>query len=463
LALLGIDIGTSFVKGAVLDVNERRFHHIKRVSFPGSLSGLHPLFCEYDPTQIVELVRQMISEFTRFEHNVEGLVICTQMASMVLVDDTGRHRSNCIGWRDQRATMQHPSGEGSYFDVYCKRISGKQRRSLGNEMPVGMPGTFLFWMAEQGDVEPGLTPLSLGDFVAQSLCENAAGVEPSTAMAYCLLNLETIDWHRDVIGQLGLDMFAWPPLISRGSVIGHVELNGSKLQCYAPIGDYQCSLAGALIRSDELSINISTGSQVSRITAALELGSYQSRPFFDGQFANTISHLPAGRSLNVLVDLLTELGRRSGAEVAEPWRWISQAVETEELSDLKVDLGFYPGPCGDVGNISNIRETNLSVGTVFLAAFGNMAGNYRTVASRIWPSESWVKVVLSGGLANKLPALYRAIELQFGRNVKLCQCPEEALQGLLILAMTFSGRYTSVTDAMNELRTKSETHAVGID
>ncbi len=456
MTLLGIDIGTSFIKGAILDVDRRRFGHVRRVPFPEPIPGLDPLLCEYKPSDVVNAVWEMISDLAEIVEDCQGVVVCTQMASMALIDADGRARSNCIGWRDQRVLMPHPSGRGRYFDVYKERISDEQRRSLGNEMPVGMPGCFLFWMVERGNVDRGLMPLSLGDFVIGSLCGSTAGIEHTNAMAYGLLDLTTREWHREVIRQLGLDVFVWPSLVQQGTVAGFLELKGKKVPCYPSIGDYQCSLAGALVGDRELSINISTGSQVSRITETLELGDYQSRPFFDGRFTNTLSHLPAGRSLNVLVNLLTELSSLSGVAVAEPWRWIECEVKSASPSDLIVDLGFYPGPCGEHGGISNIREKNLTVGNLFRAAFENMADNYLTAASRVWPSKSWERVVLSGGLANKLPSLYSVLEKRFGSSPQLSRCPEEALCGLLLLAMTVTGSCKQITDAMNEVRSQVE-------
>ena len=455
MSFIGIDLGTSFIKGAILDGDRRRVEHVRRRPFPEPISGLNPLFCEYVPGQVVDAVRQMVAELEALSQNCEGLVMCAQMGSMVLVDAHGCPRFNCIGWRDQRSLLPHPSGEGSFFEVYRRRIAPQQRRALGNEMPVGMPGTFLSWMATHAQLERGLKPLPLAAYVLQSLCGSAAGIEHTNAMAYGLLNLETMQWDEEVIRELELDIFVFPALISQGSIVGSINLKGKAVPCYAPVGDYQCALAGALLETEELSINISTGSQVSRLTDRFSPGNYQSRPFFDGLFTNTLSHLPAGRSLNVLVSLLTELGNRSGATIADPWKWIGEAVASVKESDLKVGLEFYPGPCGDRGGVSNVSESNLSVGTMFLSAFDSMAQNYRWAASRIWPDGSWKGVVLSGGLANKLAPLYRALKTQFGANVKLCRCPEEALGGLLLLAMAFSGRCVSVTAAMSELRSES--------
>ena len=47
-------------------------------------------------------------------------------------------------------------------------------------------------------------------------------------------------------------------------------------------------------------------------------GDYQFRPYFDKQYLKTLTHLLAGRSLNVLVDLLSEIPREQGFEIEDP-------------------------------------------------------------------------------------------------------------------------------------------------
>jgi sugar (pentulose or hexulose) kinase len=452
LSFLGIDIGTSFIKGAVLDLDRARFRHVIRIPFPEPISGLDPLFSEYRPADILNAVETMIRGLAEYAENCEGLVMCSQMSSTVMMDGNGAAASNCIGWRDQRSLQDHPSGQGSYYDIFRQRISDAQRRALGNEMPVGAPACFLFWMAEQKRKTPGLVPVSLGNFVLRMLCHSAAGEEATNAMAFGLLDLTTMRWHAEVIAHLGLDRYAWAALVPMGEILGYFSFDGKRIPCYAPMGDYQCALAGAMLEEADLSLNISTGSQVTRVTPTLELGDYQSRPFVDGRFTNTVSHLPAGRSLNVLVDLLTELGRRSGVVVPDPWRWIAEATESGSDTDLEVNTSFFLGPAGSRGAISNIGEKNLTVGTLFLAALENMAHNYWSAAERVWPDRSWQRIILTGGLANKLPALRRAIQKTFNREPLLCHGTEETLSGLLLLAMHVGGRAPSWEHAMQELR-----------
>ena len=273
----------------------------------------------------------------------------------------------------------------------------------------------------------------------------------SDLLSYGLLNLNTLQWHQDVIQQLGLGDVRWPVIVSDGQVVGQMSLGGRDIPCYAPVGDYQCALVGAMVSTSELSLNISTGSQVSRITNHLEKGDYQSRPFFEKKFVNTLSHLPAGRALNILVDLLTEIGRQTHGTVQDSWNYIAEAALMADDSDLGVTTTFFPGPCGSRGNILNIGERNLTVGTLFRAAFMNMTENYYECALRIWPDCSWENLVVSGGLGRKLLQLRQMIKHRFQSEIRLCQVEEDTLLGLMILAMVFSGHAGSLEAAMQKV------------
>jgi sugar (pentulose or hexulose) kinase len=452
LAFIGIDLGTSFIKAALLDLETSQVRQVRRTPFPAPIRNPNPLRVEYDCGAIVEMVRTLVAELAADSVAYEGVVMCTQMSCLVLTDHRGQARSNCIAWRDQRALETHPSGSGSYYEVLKKKLSAQQKRELGNELPPGAPINFLFWMAERGELEPGLVPVSLADFVLSTLCGSSPCIESTNAMAFELLRLETLAWHEEVIKELGLAKLAWPAIRPHNTVAGYMRIGSSDVPCYPAIGDYQCALAGALLNESELSLNISTGSQVSRMTSRLTLGNYQTRPFFDGKFTNTLSHLPAGRSLNVLVDLLTELNTDSGSTNPDPWEYIARAAAAAGSTDLEVNLSFFPGPCGHQGSISNIQETNLTVGNLFRASFDNMAQNYYDCALRIWPDRSWKNIVFSGGLARKLSLLREIIAERFGTPFRLCPLEEDTMLGLMVLARVFSGRAESVQQAMSEFR-----------
>lgn len=450
-SLIAIDLGTSFIKGAVVDPERMRLEHIHRLPFPELIPGLPPLFCEIDPSQIVSAVRALIYQLLPHVPNCSGIVMCGQMGGLVLTTDKGVPLSNYISWRDQRLLMRPPSGGGTYFDLLFQRLSPAERRQLGNEVRPGLPMSYLFWLVEEKRLPPsGAIAATLTDFVFAHLCGSAPGVEITQATG--ALNLETLDWHHAVFSKLGLEQVRWPALRDLREPVGHLEVGGRSVPCYAPVGDHQCALVGAFIGYHELSLNISTGSQASLLTPQLELGNYQTRPFFDGRFLNTITHIPAGRSLNVLLDLLGELAAAQHLKLDDPWSYIQQATSAVADTDLTVDLAFFPSPVGERGAVSNIREGNLTVGHLFYAAFRNMADNYQACALRLSPNQDWQTLVFSGGLVQKLELLCKMIVARFPCNFRLCASTEDTLLGLLALALVVSGRAPSVEAATETLR-----------
>jgi sugar (pentulose or hexulose) kinase len=452
MSFIGIDLGTSFIKGAVLDLDSRQLQHIYRLPFPEPIPNRNPLFMEFDPQEMVSVCRNLLETLSAAAPDCEGIVLCTQMHGMVLVDQQHRAQSPCLTWRDQRATMPHPSGPKSYFEVMSERITPEQRAQLGNELRPGTPSSFLFWMAERGELQGGLMPVSIPDFVVSTLAGSDPSVESTNAMAYGLFNLQKWDWHRDVIESLRLSDLRWPRVRRHGEVIGHLMLGAREVPFYTPVGDYQCALLGALLESDELSLNISTGSQVSRLTPRLKLGDYQSRPYFDGKFLNTFTHIPAGRSLDVLMGLVTELARRKNLEIEDPWEYIAEEALRMRSTDLEVDLNFFSSPFGNRGSVANIRQDNLTVGHLFRAAFNNMTERYYNCAARIWPERGWHRIVFSGGLAAKIEALRQTILARFETGYRLAPYAEDTLTGLMILALAFSGRCANIEQASAELR-----------
>lgn len=452
MSFIGIDLGTSFIKGAVLDLELRQLRHICRRPFPPQLPNRNPLFCEFNPDEIISAFRSLLETLSTAAPDCSGIVVCTQMHGMILMNEAGKVVSPCLTWRDQRATMPHPSGAGTYFDVITQRISAGQLAQLGNELRPGAPSSFLFWLAERGELPLGLIPASIPDFVLSELTGASPSVETTNGMAYGLLNLETMDWHWDVIESLGLSGLRWPMVRKHGEIVGHIRHGENSIPCYTPVGDYQCALLGALLEEGELSLNISTGSQVSRLTGTLTLGDYQTRPFFDGKFLNTFTHIPAGRALDVLVNLVSELARSQQIELSDPWSYIAEQSLQVEETDLLVDLNFFSSPFGDRGTISNIRQDNLSVGHLFRAAVNNMTDRYFHCAQRIWPDRGWTRLVFSGGLIGKLEALRQVIQKRFEAEYRMAPFAEDTLTGLLITALAFSGKSTSIEQAMNDVR-----------
>jgi sugar (pentulose or hexulose) kinase len=432
---LGIDIGTTFFKGAVLDLDKCLVTHVRRFPVPAPVNGLASTRYELDPQAILSAVRKLMAELLQDAPDATGLVMCSQVHCLIMLDDDGNPRSNVITWKDQRGLEPSRHGNGSLFDELSRLVTPEERCQLGGEMRVGVPISTLYALRERGELPANLYPSSLSDFVIASLCKVEPTTEPTLASAHGLFHIGRSDWHHELIGRLGFASLRWPRIRRSGEKVGHAEIDGHSLACYTPIGDQQCALLGAELQEGELSLNISTGSQASLISRDLPRGNFQVRPYFDGKWLRTIVSVPAGRSLGSLVDLLTEIGRSSDHPVARPWEYIRKAIDRVETTDLEVDLSFFASLTGDRGSITNVREGNLTVGHLFAAAFKSMAANYARCANMLSPDQEWNRVVFSGGLALGFQRLRQEILGRLGDpSHRLCSTEEDTLAGLLVLA-----------------------------
>jgi sugar (pentulose or hexulose) kinase len=450
---LGIDLGTTFVKGAVLELDQLRVTQIRREPAPPPLPGLPPRRHELDPAAATAALREMIEALLPLAADCAGIVLCTQMHSVALADEAGAPLTGVATWLDQRVLDPHPAG-GSYFDQLAGRLGPELRLALGNELRPGLPIGTLFWLAERGELPAGAAPLTLADLALARLCGAPPGVEPTNAAAAGAMDVLGGDWHRAALAAAGLDGLRWPPIGPFSGPAGAYRSGGRAIPCYRPVGDAQCALVGAGLAEDELSINISTGSQVSMLRPTPVLGDFQTRPFFDGRALTTISGIPAGRALNVLVALLGELAAAQGAPAGDPWPYLLRAAEEAPDSELRVRLDFF-GAAGAAGAIENIGEENLTAGGLFRAAFQQMAASYHEAALRLAPEGSWRRVALSGGLAQQSRLLRELIAARLGAPLRLAPA-EDTLHGLLALALVCAGRAGSVAEAAATVRERHE-------
>lgn len=452
---LALDIGSSSLKGAVLDVAKREISHIESRPFPDPIEGLPTQWFEVELPAVLAAARDIITALLVVAPEAERLYCSGQMGGLVLIDAHGRPLSNYLSWRDQRSLATEADGRSLLDRVRC-RLGDDLFEGLGRELQPGSTTTLLCWLHAHDKLPAEAVIISIGDYIVGALCGSRPRMHVTHAIG--MLDLETLDWHREAFAQLGLGHVTLPELVRDVRCVGSFEHRGRHIDCYGAYGDQQCALAGAGLQPGELSINVSTGSQVSRRTRTLSRGSFQSRAYFFGDQLQSITHLPAGRSLNVLVDLVTEVAAAAGVPAADPWKIINGLIgecggdsDQQAAGDLQVDLSFFAGPLGLTGSIRNITTENLSVSRLFDAAFRAMAENYNHCASWLDPGRSWSQLVLSGTLAREGTRLRQYLAEQFAVPMR-DSGEEETLLGLLELASISSAVASTPTITSREPR-----------
>lgn len=436
MTYLGLDIGSTSIKGAVLDPDAETVTEIRKEPFPEPLSGLPPLWFEVDPQSVLAVVKRVIEQLLDVAPECRGILFCGQMGGVILTDHAGRPLTNYLSWRDQRTTLPTPQHAAPLFPRWRDEIDDHDFLRCGNELQPGSAASLLAWLNRERILPRDAIPMSLGDFVVGQLCSSSPVMEYTEAIG--ILDVESRQWHRRLFERLGLNELNWPELTSWKNCVGECTCFGRKIPVYPPVGDHQCALAGVGLEEDQLSINISTGSQVALLTSVWTPGDCQTRCFLDERYLNTVTHIPAGRALNVLVDLLTELSRAECHSPKHAWEYIAEAAAKSVDTDLEIELSFFAGPLGDHGHIGRITTENLSVGSLFRAAFRQMAENFATLAQRLSLPRADVPVVLSGGLAQNIPVLRAFLAEKFPGPQQLCLSTEDTLFGLLSMSKQLS-------------------------
>ena len=109
--LIGIDIGTTSVKAAVIDTNgvvHARFSE----SYPSSRTGVDVV--EQDPDHWIRLLKTALNCFV--DHNVLGIGICSQVNTHVFLDSDNCPLFPAITWQDIRAKNEAQDLNGQVSD-----------------------------------------------------------------------------------------------------------------------------------------------------------------------------------------------------------------------------------------------------------------------------------------------------------------------------------------------------------
>jgi sugar (pentulose or hexulose) kinase len=430
LSTIAIDIGSTSIKGALIEPDSGELVRCIKRPFPEPLSNLPPGHVEVDPSVVVQAVRSVLLELSEQSSGHCSVWVCGQMGGVVLADDKGRAKSNYISWRDQRASGRSSNGR-SFLETIRLDWPEPVFAALGRELQPGSTSALLHCLSESRKLVDGVLPLSIADYCISHLTQQPGCMHPTHAIG--LLDLNKLDWHYAALERIGLGDLWLPELIHHTHSVGRYCEGGKIFDFHGSYGDQQCALYGSGLSANELSINVSTGSQVSILTDQFQSGPYQTRCYFHGKWLNTITHLPAGRALNAWVDLLSELAEEEGKPLDRVWDTIAKKMEQVSHTDLQTELSLFPSPAGSTGSLSNITLENLNVGNLFLAACTSMVDNYFLQSQRLSSKEPWQSIVVSGGLGASLPKFFDLIRLRFQRTVRESS-GEETLLGLARLA-----------------------------
>ena len=250
--LLGIDIGTSSLKGSVYSTEGKLID-----SSASQYNLIIPTkgYSEQNPQDWIKAFKAVIKNLSEkikdFLENIDAISFSGQMHSLVLLHENGEVLRNAILWNDVRTT-----------DQCCKIMNefGEEIISISKNIALeGFTLPKILWVMEN---EPEIWKetrhiLLPKDYLRLYLTGNYT-MDLSDASGTLMLDVENKQWSKEIIEKFGIDYSYLPTLVESieytGNIIDNVckELGiKSNVKVYAGAADNAASAVGSGIINNE--------------------------------------------------------------------------------------------------------------------------------------------------------------------------------------------------------------------
>lgn len=440
---IGVDLGSSFIKVVLMDLDQGKIVDQDKMATPEKESYENPNYFEIPAKKIVEIVKQLVDHYTKEYPDVEGLIISTQMHGFVYA--IPEKENMYISWQDMRCMNRMPGMKKTYLQWMEEQITPEEMENHGVYLKPSLGICNLYTLLEENkELRRDGELYTLGSYVIYSLTGNNI-CHISNAAPLGLADVAHYCWNKEILNRFHLGHVKLPKLAENDyEVCGRYESNGHYLKVHPDYGDMQIAITGSGIRAGDVVVNVATGAQVIRYDTKFKPGEYEIRPYLEGSYLYTISNMPSGRNLDVLIRFIKETintitnGNISAQDV---WKSVHKAKLIPD-EDLRVETSFYRNPFfPDGGSIKGITHANLHLETIFYSAFRDMSETYWRFIQKLGADEKEIeRLVCAGGVNWKTPEIRQMLSKISGKESCLSPMADEALAGMYQLSLLCSGK-----------------------
>lgn len=453
--ILGIDLGTSSVKAALLDARTGILGNASRdytVDIP------HPGRGEQNPEtwwqSLLETLAELRRQYPGPFRAVSAVGLSGQMHGIVLVDADNRPLRPAILWMDSRASDIAKELETRLGRENVARI-------LHNRIFPGFALPSLVWVKKhEPDIYKKIAwALSPKDYIRLRLT-GEIGSECSDASATAMFDVGKGMWANDILEHCGIDAKILPrPAVStdiagtvRAQCADETGLSRNARVVYGAADQPAQSIGNGVCGEGQVIANIGTGGQVSCFSATdrydPRLRVHTFRHALADSFTVFGAALASGMSLNWFANNI--VGEKSFAQLTE------EAAETEPGSD---GLLFLPYLSGERSPHMNPDASAMFFGLrlehdkrhLTRAVMEGVA--YSLLDSLVILKDLGVRcdsIIASGGGA-KSPLWLQIQADVFNHPVAVSEESEQACLGAAILAGNGTGIFPDIREAVSRL------------
>jgi sugar (pentulose or hexulose) kinase len=431
-----LDCGATRIKAALLDLPDGLLRERRDYTPPPSVATIHGRY-ELPIDAILSQFNEICTTYFQLAGNLHGIFLCSQMHGFALQDISNRTIvTNYISWQDERS-LETINGEQTFSRLSV--LTGKRYRAITGMPPrPGLPYFNLAHLVKEQGLQGEFRLLSLPDIVsggdrAHLTMLAGTGFFDLTSGAP---SHELIEIFNEFTGN-HIDLSFPGKLGETEAVSVWKHVSGLEIPIFPGVGDHQTALLGAGVRkATDCSVNVGTGAQVSVIAPPWHPDTDR-RPYFQGDELSTITHIPAGRSLVAFVGFLEEC---SGGFVHSRAYWSQlESLTADEIlsSDLEINLAIFKSAWhfNSGGDIKGISESNFTLHNFLASLIKSLALQFVAAIKVIDPDNKTDRIVLSGGIPQKIRAFIKVLEELCAVEVVLSVDEEETLAGLKELVL----------------------------
>jgi xylulokinase len=410
-----LDVGSTSIKTALVKTNSTSLQYLSSINTPDLIKP--NLYCrELPPDVLLHVCLKMLEKMSNMEYKYIGLLITGQMGGWVLTDLQNKTKSNIVSWQDNRSMIPNSQSANAYG--FFENLFKSNLMALnGREFRPGLP--ILGMYADTKNLSRFGNDLrfhSIISWIGSQLCTNYRFVSHSTdAAASGFLDIDNNSWipiSKEIL-PITLDL---PNVVNEVTSIGYSEI----LDCpvYTPVGDQQSSLYGIELSTKQIAINLGTGAQISKLDDGFSSDEIQIRPYFQGKFIATKTHLPGGRAITAFLKMIV------GTDPTETdFRWMNNQIDQ-----------LAPYSPVDVDNFESeiLFKKDLLVenrGKLASDVLNSITTKYLEVISKFEPTSAY-EILVAGGVGTKMDKITRKVADSLNLKIKFASTEETTLQGL---------------------------------
>lgn len=449
--ILGIDLGTSSVKGMLFDTNKGVLS-VEATDYKVSIPNVS--YAEQSPnmwwSSTLEVLSKLRKKNTELMKQIKAVGFSGQMHGLVATDSNGEPVRPAILWLDQRT-------ESEIQNINSKLPIEEMGEVFANKVSTGFAFPSLLWIKEmEPDIFNKIEYIMLPkDFIRMKMT-GEFGVEISDASSTTMFHTKKRDWAWDVIEEFELPKRIFPKCSLSTDIAGYITdecFESTGIPVGTPViygaGDQLAqSIGNGCIEEGKIISNIGTGGQISTFINEFKYDKkLRTHTFCHALFpAYTIfgATLCSGMSLNWLKNKLLHV--ESYQELSE------MAMEVEAGSNGLIYLPYLSG--------ERTPHMNSSASGMFFGV--KLIHDRRHFARAVMEGVAFSlkdsltifnelgiradTIIASGGGASSEVWLQIQADI-FNKPVTVCHVKEQACLGACLLAAFSIGEFKSMKEA----------------